>query len=196
MRYSSTHKEETRKKLMASSSAIAKAGGFDSTGVDALMANIGLTGGAFYSHFPNKQALFEALVVEELRKSGDMLAGDENSPADHAAKCFRSYLSTFHVMHPEVGCVIPALGPEIARAGPELRAAAERELKRAHKGWNARIGNSDDAWAGAALCVGALMLARMVESERTRKEILAACRRFLDKANVPAAQLQDETADS
>jgi TetR/AcrR family transcriptional repressor of nem operon len=34
--------------------------------------------------------------------------------------------------------------------------------------------------------VGALVLARAVESERTRKEILAASRRFLDKA-LPAS---------
>lgn len=33
-----------------------------------------------------------------------------------------------------------------------------------------------------AQCIGALVLARTVETERTRKEILAASRRFLAKA--------------
>lgn len=60
MRYSSTHKQETRQKLLDSSRAIAKKGGFDSTGVDALMSAIGLTGGAFYSHFRSKADLFES----------------------------------------------------------------------------------------------------------------------------------------
>src|SRR5579859_4081474 len=103
MRYSSTHKEETRQKLMAASKAIAKRGGFASTGVDALMAGIGLTGGAFYNHFPSKQALFQALVAEEVEKSTEMLAGDESSPADHIAKCLRNYLSSAHALHPEEG---------------------------------------------------------------------------------------------
>ena len=43
MRYSATHKEETRKKLLANAGAIAKKGGFETTGVDELMAGIGLT---------------------------------------------------------------------------------------------------------------------------------------------------------
>jgi len=40
MRYPSTHKEETRKKLIGSARAIAKRGGFGTTGVDELMASI------------------------------------------------------------------------------------------------------------------------------------------------------------
>ena len=45
MRYPTTHKEETRKKLLANARAIAKKGGFGTTGVDELMASIRLTGG-------------------------------------------------------------------------------------------------------------------------------------------------------
>jgi TetR/AcrR family transcriptional repressor of nem operon len=181
MRYSSTHKEQTREKLVASSRAIAKQGGFESTGVDALMSAIGLTGGAFYSHFPSKQALFEALIAEEVKNSAEMLAGDENSPSDHVAKCLRSYLSSFHALHPEGGCMLPTLGPEIARATPEVRASVEQALKSTQKSWATRTGDSDAAWALIAQCVGALVLARAVESERTRKGILAASRRFLSK---------------
>ena len=47
VRYPNNRKVETRQKLLASSRAIAKAGGFDATGVDALMGAIGLTGGAY-----------------------------------------------------------------------------------------------------------------------------------------------------
>lgn len=186
MRYTKTHKEETRKKLLDSSRAIAKKGGFKATGVDALMASIGLTGGAFYSHFPSKQALFEALVQEEMANSSAMLAGDKNSPDNHVAKCLRDYLSSFHAMNPEVGCVLPTLGPEIAQAGPEVRSAVEAALKRTQKSWSQRTGDADAGWALIAQCVGAVVLARAVESERTRKEILAASRRFLDKA-LPAS---------
>ncbi|ANB76047.1 TetR/AcrR family transcriptional regulator [Paraburkholderia phytofirmans] len=182
MRYSSTHKAETRQRLIASSKAIAKRGGFATTGVDALMGSIGLTGGAFYNHFPSKDALFEALVAEEVEKSTEMLAGDGTSPVDHVAKCLRNYLSSFHALHPEEGCVLPTLGPEIARAAPDVREAVEDAVKRIQKSWSNRTGDSDAAWALIAQCVGALVLARAVETERTRKEILAASRRFLAKA--------------
>jgi AcrR family transcriptional regulator len=187
MRYAKTHKEETRQKLLDSSRAIAKKGGFKATGVDALMASIGLTGGAFYSHFPSKQALFEALVQEEMANSSAMLAGDQDSPDNHVAKCLRDYLSSFHAMNPEVGCVLPTLGPEIAQAGPEVRSTVEAALKHTQKSWSQRTGDADAGWALIAQCVGAVVLARAVESERTRKEILAASRRFLDKALAASA---------
>jgi AcrR family transcriptional regulator len=180
MRYPSTHKEETRKKLLASARAIAKKGGFGTTGVDELMASIGLTGGAFYGHFPSKEALFAELVLQEIANSTEMLAGDEESPPDLVALRLRSYLSSYHATHPETGCVLPALGPEIARADPEVRATVEQGLKQLQKSWAGRIGNPDAAWALIAQCVGALVLARCVDSERTRKDILASSRRFID----------------
>jgi len=183
MRYSPTHKQETRAKLLASSKAIAKLGGFEATGVDALMAAIGLSGGAFYSHFPSKQALFEELVREELESSSQMLAGDERSEPDHVAKRLRGYLSSFHAANPESGCALPTLGPEIARSSPAVRKAAEKSLKQTHDSWSERIDDSDGAWALIAQCVGALVLARSVESEKTRKEILAACRRHIGRTH-------------
>ena len=186
MRYAKTHKDETRQKLLDSSRAIAKKGGFKATGVDALMASVGLTGGAFYSHFPSKQALFEALVREEMDNSSAMLAGDQDSPDNHVAKCLRDYLSSFHALNPALGCVLPTLGAEIAQAGPEVRSTVEAALKRTQKSWNQRTGDPDAGWALIAQCVGALVLARAVESDRTRKDILAASRRFLDKA-LPAS---------
>lgn len=183
MRYPSSHKEETRKKLLASARAIAKKGGFGTTGVDELMASIGLTGGAFYGHFRSKEALFAELVLQEIANSTEMLAGDENSGSDHVAQRLRSYLSNYHAAHPETGCVLPTLGPEIARADPAVKATVEHGLKQLQKSWAGRIGNPDAAWALIAQCVGALVLARCVVSERARKDILASSRRFIDETH-------------
>ena len=182
MRYPRTHKQETRRKLVANARAIAKRGGFGQTGVDAMMSSIGLTGGAFYGHFPTKEALFNALVEEELRNSSEMLAGDDAASREQVAKSLRSYLSSSHALHPEGGCVLPTLGPEIARAGPEVRETVERGVKRIQKNWSERLGDSDFAWALIAQCVGALVLARAVQGECTRKDILAASRRLLGEA--------------
>jgi AcrR family transcriptional regulator len=181
VRYAATHKQETRAKLLASSCAIAKKGGFASTGVDALMAAIGLTGGAFYSHFKSKDELFAAIVAQEMDHSAAMLAGDDAAP-DHVEKALRGYLSTRHALHPEAGCALTTLGPEIARAEPAVRAGVERALKKLQRGWSERLeGDGDKAWALLAQCIGAIVMARVVESERTRQEILAASRRSVEK---------------
>ena len=181
MRYPASHKAETRARLLASSRAVAKQGGFEATGVDALMAAVGLSGGAFYSHFDSKQALFEALVQDELANSRDLLAGGPDEPAASVAKRLRGYLSSAHALNPQQGCALPTLGAEIARASPALRAQVEQQLKALQQGWRARLGNDDYAWALLAQCVGTLMLARVVHSDKARKDILAAGRQQVAK---------------
>jgi len=182
MRYSATHKQETREKLIRKSRELAKKEGFGSTGVDAFMKAIDLTGGAFYTHFESKAELFAELVEHELEFSTEMLAGSEDAPPDHVARKLRSYLSSAHALHPETGCMLPTLGPEIARASPEVKARVEKALKRLRDAWSERLEDDDAGWALLAQCVGALVLARVVESERTRREILGGSRRFLERA--------------
>lgn len=180
MRYSRVHKEEVRERLVTSSRAIAKSGGFASTGVDALMKSIGLTGGAFYAHFPSKQALLDEIVARETRNSADMLGADEGVSTEDLARLLRGYLSSYHVLHPDEGCFLPTLGSEIARAGPDARKAVERSLVATQRRWQERVGDPDAAWALLAQCVGAIVLARAVNGTKARKDILAACRRFID----------------
>lgn len=185
MRYSKTHKEETRAKLIETARTISKKGGFTSTGVDALMASIGMTGGAFYSHFPSKQALFQAVIEDEVRNSSEMLAGEHNASGEQLEQCLRSYLSTFHALHPEEGCFLPALGAEISRADPEVRGAVEKGLKHIQQAWADRLDSPEAAWAVIAQCVGALVLSRAVETEQTRKEIISSTRKTIEKNYFP-----------
>ena len=49
------------------------------------------------------------------------------------------------------------------------------------KAWSARTEDSDAAWAVIAQCIGAIALARMVESDETRQEILNANLRVIEK---------------
>ena len=83
-----------------------------------------------------------------------MSAGIERNVISYCRECIkqrnnvaaRNDLSTFHVLHPEEGCVLPALGGEIARAEPEVRLAVEKGLKQIQKAWADRLGSPDAAW--------------------------------------------------
>lgn len=180
MRYSATHKEETRQRLLDSSAAIAKQGGFASTGVDGLMKAVGLSGGAFYTHFASKDELFAAIVHRELMRSAERLA-EQGRPFDRArlVRCLARYLNLMHVQEPAAGCAIPALGAEIARADETVRQGAEQALLALQQAWAEVIGSAEDAWALLAQCVGALMLARMVASEESQRAIVESSRAFL-----------------
>ncbi|KRV73510.1 TetR/AcrR family transcriptional regulator [Pseudomonas citronellolis] len=180
MRYSASHKEETRQRLLESSGAIAKREGFASVGVDALMKAVGLSGGAFYNHFPSKDALFAAIVERELTRSAERLgkAGDSHG-RERLERCLQRYLTLAHVQNVDGGCAIPALGADIARADEQVRGTVETAMLGLQQAWAEELGNAEDAWAMLSQCVGALLLARMTASEETQRAIIESSKAFL-----------------
>ncbi|WLH33936.1 TetR/AcrR family transcriptional regulator [Pseudomonas sp. FP2196] len=172
MRYSASHKLETREKLLQSSALSAKRSGFSTVGVDGLMKAIGLSGAAFYSHFSSKDALFIAIVERELGQSMERLGGQSEPDRERLQRCLRHYLSMAHVEQPESGCALPALGAEIARSDIQVREQAELWICRLHESW-ARILESDSlAWSVLSQCVGALVVARMLATPDTQRAVL------------------------
>jgi AcrR family transcriptional regulator len=174
MRYSADHKEQTRRAMLDSSAALAKEKGFAPMGVDGLMKAVGLTGGAFYSHFSSKDDLFQAVVERELTRSLALLGGEESLTKEKIMRCVRHYLSLSHVQNPAGGCVIPALGAEIARADGPARVSAEHGLCELHRMWAEVLGNDDLAWGAIAQCVGALIVARMMATPERQQRVVDA----------------------
>ena len=183
MRRRRNRKQETRDVLLRSSSSIAKKSGFETSGVDRFMGAIGMAGGTFYSHFESKDALFAVLVERELMNSWEMLAVRADSSGADFDERVRAYLGTTHALHPEDGCVLTSLASEIARAGPAIRTTAEHGLSKLQRDWRARLGgDGESAWTLLAQCVGAVTLARVVESEAIRSEILISNLRSVVRA--------------
>ena len=188
MRYSAEHKAQTREKLLLSSGALAKHGGFANTGVDGLMKAVGLSGGAFYSHFPSKDALFSAIVERELSRSLHMLGDKAEGGRDKLQHCLDRYLSMAHVEQPDSGCAIPALGAEISRADVAVREQAEHWLVQLQQAWAKVLEDDGLAWAILAQCVGAMLLARMLATPERQEQVLCSSKSFL--AGVLAGQAE------
>ncbi|SCW98892.1 MULTISPECIES: TetR/AcrR family transcriptional regulator [unclassified Pseudomonas] len=172
MRYSANHKMETREKLLASSAVSAKKSGFSTVGVDGLMKAIGLSGGAFYSHFSSKDELFKAIVERELTQSLGRLGGDGTMDSMKLERCLKQYLSMSHVEQPEGGCALPVLGAEIARSDVQVREAAQTWICRLHESWARILGSDSLAWAILSQCVGALVVARMLVTPQVQHDVL------------------------
>ena len=172
MRYSASHKLETREKLLQSSALSAKRSGFSTVGVDGLMKAIGLSGAAFYSHFSSKNELFTAIVERELCQSLERLGGQGAQDRERLERCLKQYLSMAHVEQPESGCALPTLGAEIARSDDQVREQAELWICRLQASW-AQILESDSlAWAILSQCVGALVVARMLVTPDIQRTVL------------------------
>lgn len=182
VRYSTEHKQQTRDKLLASSGALAKRGGFASTGVAGLMKAIGLTGGAFYNHFPSKDDLFTEVVRQELCNSPLARLANQGASRERLVRCLQQYLSLAHLHNPEGGCPLPPLGVEIARAERPVREEAEHWLVSLHSAWSQTLQDEALAWVLISQCVGALVVGRMLASESVQAQLLQANRSCVERA--------------
>lgn len=121
------------------------------------------------------------MITAELERTAKMYDGFD--PADDAgtAKLLVGYLSLQHVRHPEQGCPLPSLTPEIARADDAAKAAYQAGLLDIHAKLRRLTAASEDAWTLMAQNVGAVMLARALHDEELQREILAALRQAGEK---------------
>lgn len=176
MRYSPSHKQQTRERLLESSAAGAKRSGFATLGVDGLMKAIGLSGGAFYGHFSSRDELFAAIVERELSQSLARLGGEGAPDLAQLERCLKLYLSMSHVEQAENGCALPALGAEIARADVAVRERAEDWMCRLQQRWAQALGSDEQAWSILSQCVGALVVARMMSTPECQRQVLKSSR--------------------
>jgi TetR/AcrR family transcriptional repressor of nem operon len=183
------HKSRTRAEIVEAAAAAFRACGVAGVRLDELMASTGRTRGGFYAHFSSKDALLAAALELASRETIEALSGTlERIPAEqrlHAV--IDAYLTPQHAAHPERGCPVAALGPELVRAGGSTRRHIARSVKR-RLAWlrsltppqgDVRVG--EEQVIGALACmVGGVILARVVGRTESAL-VLEACREFLHR---------------
>jgi TetR/AcrR family transcriptional repressor of nem operon len=195
MRYSDTHKEETRRKVLRAAAAAVRAKGPDGVGVAEVMAEAGLTHGGFYAHFPNKEALVAAAIEEAFGQSRRRFARmTEGMGREAAFAAFvDAYVSADHRDNPQRGCPISTLSNDLPRQGPLARAAFDAGVEGMIgrlEAWlpeqapEARRGLAASLMAEMA---GAVALARAVSDPDLAARLLDASRsRIKARAGLPA----------
>ncbi|HEX5325320.1 MAG TPA: TetR family transcriptional regulator [Acetobacteraceae bacterium] len=179
MRESSQRKTETRQRILDAAGALFRGHGIDAVGVDAVMHAAGLTHGGFYAHFPSKEALAAEASAAALARSAARWERISQDP-DHAAALARiigPYLDFAHVAATENGCLLPALGAEIARrpeARPGITAALHRMVDALARCLPGR--KRERALAALSCMVGAVLLARLSEDPDLAAAFLRAAR--------------------
>jgi TetR/AcrR family transcriptional regulator, transcriptional repressor for nem operon len=164
-------KEASHERIVSAAARAIRRSGFDGTGVADIMQEAGLTHGAFYAHFPSREAMLAEAVsracAESAASVSDVVA---NAPAGEAlASMLRAYLSPEHLAQIELGCPLAALGSETARQTPEVRRVTTRHVKetidlvaRQLPDWG-QPGAHERALVTVAAMVGTLLLARAVD---------------------------------
>ncbi len=183
MRYSDTHKQETRQKVVKAAARSVRAKGPEGVSVAEVMAEAGLTHGGFYAHFPNKEALVAAAIEEAFGQSARHFGRvtDGLSKAEALATFVDLYVTPEHRAHPERGCPLAGLSSELPRQGPPVREAYERGVQRLVGrivGWlpDGMADRESLAVSLVAEMAGIVALSRAIADDDEAERMLAAAR--------------------
>lgn len=124
---------EARARLIEAARSLVRHKGFAATSVDDLCAAAGVTKGAFFHHFPSKEALGVALIDDWTETTGAMFAAHPyNTLPDPLDRVF-AYLDLRRQLLkqplPEFSCVAGTTVQEAYESSPPMRAAAERSIR-------------------------------------------------------------------
>ncbi len=156
--------------------------GVRDTSVADAMSQADMTHGGFYRHFQTK----DDLVVEALRQAFDEFVRpleqrqQFEAPQKVAAEYRSLYLSGQHLQNPGVGCPMPALGSDVARAKESIKSEFGAGVQRLIAALaTTKEGTQDERAAAAtrelAMLAGAILIAR-ASDEDTAQSVLEACR--------------------
>ena len=186
-RYDGEHKEQTRRRILETAGRRLKSDGIDGSGVKTLMADAGLTNGAFYAHFGSKDDLVAATVADQLRAQTEVLRA--LPPGAESVRAYlASYLSTGHRDDPASGCPSGALLDEIARSSPAVKAAYTAGLVAMADAMAELLPGLGrvEALQLLATLVGTLQLARSLDDPALSAAVLDGARTALTAQLTPA----------
>ncbi|WP_433178576.1 TetR/AcrR family transcriptional regulator [Actinoallomurus sp. CA-150999] len=177
VRYGKEHKQATRRRIIETAGRRFKGDGIDGSGVATLMADAGLTNGAFYAHFASKDDLVTSVVADQLRAQCESLGAIGPGLAG-LEQFVRTYLSVEHRDNLEDGCPSAALLDEIGRCTDPTRQAFTNGLLVVIDDIAARLAPDDSrpartkALSVFAAMVGTLQLSRALTDRRLADDIL------------------------
>ena len=187
MRYDPQHKSQTRDRIVRNAARKLRAEGLSAPGVASVMKASGLTVGGFYKHFRSKDELLADAMAQGFADSSEKICSSlQNVPReDRWKELVRLYLSPEHCDHPDSGCPVAALAPEMARAKLGVRKRISGLIKDRAERWvefmpgrtvTERQQNFSVIFSAMA---GAVSIARLLTEPVERQKLLASVRDYL-----------------
>ena len=187
MRYPPGHKGEVHHNIVQDASQRVRAEGLNGAAVAAVMRDTGLTHGGFYKHFASKDDLLVESLSAAFREITETLvqAAERSKPGDAWKAIVKAYLRPEMCEHPERGCPVAALAPELARATQRMKPQIVAELVSYKNRMvpfmpGRRAADRERAFfAIFSTMIGTVAIARMLPNSAMRESVLANARNFL-----------------
>ncbi len=180
-------KLESRQRILNVASRLFRKQGFKATGIDQIMADAGLTAGAFYAHFKSKDELFQKSLEHALQHTRQLLNRDtENLTGSEKTEIIlKRYCSVQHRDFPDMGCVLPSIASEIQRSSKKSGEVIAWYIQK----WaDTIVQNNSESISGdekkekalqlISRSVGAILLSRIVRETDLSEELLKACQKI------------------
>tara|TARA_R110002050_G_scaffold9680_13_gene34220 strand:- start:189 stop:758 length:570 start_codon:yes stop_codon:yes gene_type:complete len=177
------HKNTTRQRILSSAAKLFALNGYEQVGINDVMAEAGLTRGAFYSHFKSKSELYAEAVMNSASEIGATFL---NTSAEAFIK---TYLSTMHREGEFVRCPLAFMVTDITQRDTQVRDAYTKVFK----GFVNRLTALDakqhiqgefeikleqkmaKALQKAVLLIGGIAISRAINDDELADQLLTAC---------------------
>lgn len=185
MRYGPEYRDATRKRIIDAAAHLLPEHGFQALTIDRIMAEAGLTRGAFYAYFGSKAELIAASLEEAVLSHARFTSSAPLLVADSAIPAMADPFDVPAADSATSGWSLVLFAIEAARADSEVREAFTRMLQALASQITQTIPRTaDDPYCRAvvalSLFAGASALARAVTDPVFAVEIRKACARVAE----------------
>lgn len=190
MAWNPQHKQQSRQRILDAAARLFARQGFENTGIDDVMKEAGLTRGGFYSHFRSKSELYqESLQRAAVQRFRQVLDDPEDTESGlDFDRLVEAYLSPEHPMGNKGGCPMAFLVTDIAQRDDEVRSTYTRLLSGMLRRVEEATGNDrNTALQQIVLMVGGVAIARAINNDELRQQLLDACRDGVSGATTTTA---------
>ncbi len=183
MPYSSAHKQNSREQILRGAMSLFSRKGFANVSIDEVMAEAGMTRGAFYAHFKSKSALYaEAVMFAALNSEIVTRLNSDDTELSWFGRVVDGYLDMSHVELDVSPCPLAFLATDVASSDPEVRQAYTEvykglvELFDKNRPQRMAKRDPDLNLAITALMIGGVAVSRALHDKALVKKLLKSCR--------------------
>lgn len=183
MRYTKEHKVTSRNSILSSALKFFAHRGFDNVSIDEVMADAGLTRGAFYAHFKNKRELYSEAILSAGFDDRENISNITDGKSQ-LKQLVSAYLEADYSNPDVIPCPLAYLVTDVANREPEVRSAYAGSfellnLKIKHlMSINGSFLDEETILAITSMMIGSVAIARTIPDPATTK-LLSGCKKIV-----------------